>query len=119
VAELITDLAQPPDVLESNHRATKKPSDIPTLLSQGIDKNLANKARIILSETQRTNWRLIWEEEMKDRYSRVSIQQPETRPEPENDAAPPTTEISSDTDVRQDNQPASDNTGARLGCVGE
>jgi hypothetical protein len=65
-------------------------------------------ARIILTETQYTKWRTIWEEEMAERFSRASIPEPETRPEPGNDPTPPTTEILSDTDVRQDDQPASD-----------
>ena len=49
-----------------------------------------------------------WREEMASRFASVSIPEPELRPIPENDPQPPTPEISSDPDIRQSDQPASE-----------
>jgi hypothetical protein len=60
---------------KSDHRASKKPSDIPTLADVGIDKNLADRARKYASIPEKKFESILAErrERIEQENERVSV----------------------------------------------
>jgi hypothetical protein len=105
----VSDLPKPTEQGTASSESDATGSTAAAASVSTVPEGLQNEVTIILNETQRISWQLIWECEMKDRYRSATIPPPEISPEAKTDAAPSTTEISQDPERSQNHQPASDN----------